>query len=117
MALHQTRQTQQIRVYRIGRVMAVALAAGILTMGAACQLHHPKSDQYFDDGEITIAIESRLAHEKVVDLSLVEVETKNGVVHLRGTVETLDQRTQAGKVASQVTGVTGVDNELEIYRR
>jgi len=97
--------------------MAAVLAAGILTMVAACQLQQPKSDQYFDDGEITIAIESRLAHEKVVDLSLVEVETKNGVVHLRGTVETLDQRAQAGKVASQVTGVTGVDNELDIYRR
>ena len=117
MALHQTRQTQQIQVCRIGRVMAAVLAAGIVTMVAACQLQHPKSDQYFDDGDITIANESRLALEKVVDLSLVEVETKNGVVHLRGRVETLDQRAQAGKVASQVTGVTSVDNELEIYRR
>jgi hyperosmotically inducible protein len=97
--------------------MAAALAAVALTIVTACQLPHPKSDPYFDDGEITVAIESRLAHEKVVDPSLVEVETKNGVVHLRGRVETLDQRAQAGKVASQVTGVTSVDNELEIYRR
>jgi len=94
------------------------MIAGVtLAMLPACDTPRPMADRYFDDGEITVTIESRLALEKVVDPAMVEVETKNGVVHLRGTVETPDQRMRAGKVASQVTGVTSVDNELEIYRR
>jgi len=98
--------------------LITAITAGIaLALLAACDTPRPMADRYFDDGEITVTIESRLAYEKVVDPSQVEVKTKNGIVHLRGTVETVAQRMQAGKVASQVTGVTSVDNELEIYRR
>ncbi|SLM49490.1 putative lipoprotein [Nitrospira japonica] len=111
MALHDRKPSRTIRL------VTVTMAGGILATLAACDPFRPTADRYFDDGEITVAIESRLAYEKVVDPARVEVETKNGIVHLRGTVETLDQRMQAGKVASQVTGVTSVDNELEIYRR
>ncbi|HMU54675.1 MAG TPA: BON domain-containing protein [Nitrospira sp.] len=111
MALHDRKPSRTIRL------VTAMTAVGTLVMLAACDTPRPRADRYFDDGEITVAIESRFAYEKIVDPARVEVETTNGVVHLRGTVETLDQRKQAGKVASQVTGVTSVDNELEIYRR
>ncbi|BFU96954.1 MAG: putative lipoprotein [Nitrospira sp.] len=107
MALHRTRTIRWVTTTVGGCTLAMLLA---------CETPPQTSDRYFNDREITLAIESRLAYEKVVDPARVEVETKNGVVHLRGTVETPDQRKQAAKVASQVTGVTDVDNELEIYR-
>ncbi|MDF0644239.1 MAG: BON domain-containing protein [Nitrospira sp.] len=108
---------QKRTLWRPIRWVMAMVAGCTLAMLAACETPRATSDRYFDDGEITLAIESRFAYEKVVDPSRVEVETRNGLVHLRGTVETADQRTRAGKVASQVTGVTRVDNELEIYRR
>lgn len=114
MALHQKQKRTLRRT--IQKVMAM-VGGCILAMLVACETPRATSDRYFDDGEITLAIESRFAYEKVVDPSRVEIETRNGMVRLRGTVETVDQRRRAEKVASQVTGVTGVDNELEIYRR
>jgi hyperosmotically inducible protein len=69
-----------------------------------------------DDSYITGAVKTQLASDKVVSLTRVEVETNNGVVYLTGQVETAEQRSRIGSLASQVKGVKKVVNNVQVRK-
>lgn len=69
-----------------------------------------------DDSYITTAVKSKLASDKLVSLTRVEVETNNGVVYLTGQVETAEQRSHIGSLTSQVEGVKKVVNNLQVRK-
>jgi len=70
-----------------------------------------------DDSYITGAVKTQLASDKLVSLTRVEVETNNGVVYLTGQVQTAEQRSHIGSLASQVKGVKRVVNNLQVINR
>jgi hyperosmotically inducible periplasmic protein len=47
----------------------------------------------------------------------VKIITRDGVVTLRGPVNTMDEKTKIGALATQPKGVQRVENELEIKTR
>jgi osmotically-inducible protein OsmY len=69
-----------------------------------------------DDSYITTAVKSKLASDKLVSLTRVEVETNNGIVYLTGQVETAEQRSHIGSLTSQVEGVKKVVNNLQVRK-
>ncbi len=73
--------------------------------------------QNIDDGTITSSVKTQLASDKLVTLSRVGVETNNGVVYLTGEVETAEQKSHIGSIASQVKGVKQVVNNLQVIKR
>jgi len=73
--------------------------------------------EQIDDSYITGAVKTQLASDKLVSLTRVEVETNNGVVYLTGQVQTAEQRSHIGSVASQVKGVKRVVNNLQVINR
>ncbi|MDZ4347783.1 MAG: BON domain-containing protein [Candidatus Binatia bacterium] len=70
-----------------------------------------------DDSYITGAVKTQLASDKLVSLTRVEVETTNGIVYLTGQVQTAEQRSHIGSLASQVKGVKRVVNNLQVINR
>ena len=42
------------------------------------------------------------------------MDVKNNVVTLRGTVETAEQKTEAGQIAKSTEGVKSVNNQLKV---
>ena len=70
-----------------------------------------------DDSYITGAVKTQLASDKMVSLTRVEVETNNGIVYLTGQVQTAEQRSHIGSLASQVKGVKRVVNNLQVISR
>jgi osmotically-inducible protein OsmY len=46
-----------------------------------------------------------------------ESKTNNGVVYLTGEVETAEQKSHIGSIASQVKGVKQVVNNLQVIKR
>jgi len=70
-----------------------------------------------DDSYITSSVKTQLASDKLVTLTRVEVETNNGIVYLTGQVETAEQRSHIGSLASQVKGVRQVVNNLQVIKR
>jgi hyperosmotically inducible protein len=70
-----------------------------------------------DDSYITGAVKTQLASDKMVSLTRVEVETNNGIVYLTGQVQTAEQRSHIGSLASQVKGVKQVVNNLQVINR
>ena len=70
-----------------------------------------------DDGTLTSYVKTKLASDKLVSLTRVGVETNNGIVYLTGEVETAEQKSQSGSLASQVKGVKRVVNNLQVIKR
>jgi osmotically-inducible protein OsmY len=78
-------------------------AAGFLTAQK-----HVSDDQIYDN------VRRKLADDQVVKGGAMEVEVKDGVVTLRGKVESDQQKTRAAKIAHKISGVKQVDNQLEV---
>jgi hyperosmotically inducible protein len=70
-----------------------------------------------DDASVTAAVKSQLVMDKAANLTRVDVDTNNGVVHLNGIVESSEQKGRAEELARRVKGVTKVVNQLQVARR
>lgn len=75
-------------------------------------------DQSESSPDIRITAEIRREIMKVENMSVnaqnCKIITDKGVVTLRGPVNTIDEKTKIGNLASNTIGVVRVDNELEI---
>jgi hyperosmotically inducible periplasmic protein len=100
---------------RAFRMFAVTLA--VLCFMTGCQaLTGATLGENIDDGTLTSSVKTKLASDKLVTLTRVGVETNNGVVYLTGEVETAQQRSQIGSLASDVKGVKKVVNNLQVRK-
>jgi hyperosmotically inducible protein len=73
--------------------------------------------QNVDDSTITASVKSKLVADKAANLTRIDVDTTNRVVSLNGIVESPAQKTRAEELASQVSGVRSVKNNLQIQKR
>ena len=62
------------------------------------------TQKYWSDTTITTAVKSRLAKEKAATLTKVDVDTRQGVVELNGSVDSSATKQRAGDLAQQVDG-------------
>jgi hyperosmotically inducible protein len=101
---------------RAFKTLTVMVAFLILITG--CQAMTGETmGQNIDDGTLTSYVKTKLASDKLVTLTRVGVETNNGVVYLTGEVETAEQKSRIGSLASEVKGVKKVVNNLQVIKR
>jgi hyperosmotically inducible periplasmic protein len=99
-------------------VKRLAVTLVVLFFMTGCQAMTGQTmGETMDDSYITGAVKTELASDKLVSLTRVEVETNNGVVYLTGQVETDEQKSRIGSLASQVKGVKRVVNNLQVIKR
>ena len=79
-----------------------------LTAGILIAEKHVSDDQLYD------LVRRKLADDIDVKGGALEVDVKDGVVTLRGKVETEKQKNKATKLTRKVGGVKQVDNELQV---
>jgi osmotically-inducible protein OsmY len=79
-----------------------------LTAGVLAAQKHVSDDQIYDN------VRRKLADDQVVKGGAMQVDVKDGVVTLRGKVETDQQKIRAAKIAHKISGVKQVDNQLEV---
>ena len=72
------------------------------------------ADKPVSDDSIYDYVKRKLANDQVVKGGALEIDVKEGVVTLRGTVETEQQRQRAEKLAKKVKGVKKVINEIKL---
>ena len=102
----------------IGAFKRLAVTLVVLFFITGCQAMTGQTmGETIDDSYITGAVKTQLASDKIVSLTRVEVETNNGVVYLTGQVQTAEQRSHIGSLASQVKGVKRVVNNLQVISR
>jgi sporulation protein YlmC with PRC-barrel domain len=73
-----------------------------------------KATEARSDTMITADVKTKLAKEKLGTLTKVDVDTKDGVVHLTGTVDNEGMKTRATEVVRDVKGVREVRNDLRV---
>lgn len=88
-------------------------AASLLLAVTACSSTRPVGDQV-SDSTITAKITSKLAADPEVNPFRIDVDTNDGRVTLRGSVEKEFSRTEAEKHARGTKGVVSVDNRIEV---
>ena len=66
------------------------------------------------DTSLTQIVRAALESESSLDARKIEVENREGVVALRGTVGSEEQREKAGRIVGSVGGVKSVDNRLAV---
>lgn len=100
------------RIKSLGAVLAMALLL------AACQATTGRTaGQNVDDAALTTRVNAALVSDKPSNFTRIDVDTTNGVVALNGMVETPEQKARAEQLASRVSGVKKVVNNLQISRR
>jgi hyperosmotically inducible protein len=93
--------------------LSIALSAALLVACAASPAHE-STGQYLDDTAITTKVKTELLTAKDVSASDISVETVNGEVELRGFAKSELEKQRAGEIASAVSGVRGVHNDIGV---
>lgn len=73
-----------------------------------------RAGEAITDASITAAVKTRLLADTDVAGLKIDVDTENSVVTLTGTVNTAAQKTEAGNIARDTTGVNRVVNNLRV---
>jgi hyperosmotically inducible protein len=93
--------------------MAIAL---LLSTAGCTAMTGETAGQNIDDSTITASVKSKLAADRIGSLTRVDVDTTRQVVSLNGVVESPEQKAHAEQLASQVSGVKKVNNNLQIQK-
>ena len=67
-----------------------------------------------NDATITAKVKSKFVADDQLKAHEINVDTKNGVVTLRGSVADPTSKERAAQVAKEVEGVASVNNELTV---
>jgi hyperosmotically inducible protein len=97
-----------------------AISAWILTamlflaLGAAVTAGAQDKSATFGDALITERVTSAIQGDSVLRKMDISVETRDGVVHLKGFVDSMSQVDRAAALARKVEGVTAVRNTIRL---
>ena len=71
------------------------------------------------DRKLLAAVRRAVTTDKSLSTSAhnVKIVTKDGVVTLRGPVNSADEKSKVGQLAQQVAGVSSVQNQLDVKTR
>jgi len=96
--------------------LTLFLAAGFTSTFSGCAGDHynRSTGESIDDRATTGRVKSALGDDSQYKYPDVKVTTFKGTVQLSGFVDTRDQKTKAGDLAKQVTGVKEVANNITV---
>ena len=107
---------------KIAGHFALAAALSILPFVFGCRMMRSEATVEIptvetpQDQALSKSVRDRLLADKKVDLTGVKVVSSGGKVYLSGTVNSLDARQQAIKIAWNAPGVQSVINALEVQK-
>jgi hyperosmotically inducible protein len=97
------------------RIVSVALAALLaLAIGGVVAAHARTVGEIVDDVRITGEVIGRLTAESPSNFVKIEVKSESGIVTLSGTVDSVEKRSRAAQIASAVSGVKGLVNNIQV---
>ncbi len=96
--------------FTLGILISLALMGSV-----ACQSMTGKTaGRTLSDASITAAVQTKLTSDKASNFSRVDVDTERGMVNLSGVVQSVEERDRIARLAREVDGVRGVNNNLQI---
>jgi osmotically-inducible protein OsmY len=95
-------------------LFVAGLAASFALAASGAWADETKSGQPVTDSVITTKVKAELAKDDETKARHIKVHTKNGVVHLSGSVDSSAEKSKAEQDAQAVEGVTQVENSLKV---
>lgn len=98
-------------------VNAAKTVKGVTTVNDQLNVVAEKSaslEGYAGDTAITSQVKAKLLADDIVPSRKVTVETRDGTVHLSGTVDSRQQADRTADIAKAVSGVKNVENNLSV---
>lgn len=104
-------------------ILAAIAAAAPLTVSAADKMDEAKDKAKSTTQEVKTAVSDSWITSKTkialfsddrVKGTQVSVDTKDGVVYLRGKVDSAEAKTAAGEIAKGIEGAKSVKNDLQV---
>jgi len=92
-------------------LMLVLLVMAVVA-GCAATRTQESTGQYVDDSTITTKVKAEILGDPALKVFEISVETFKGTVQLSGFVNSAEMRSRAAVVASRVSGVKSVKNDL-----
>ncbi|HWD22878.1 MAG TPA: BON domain-containing protein [Burkholderiales bacterium] len=89
----------------------------LLALGAAATARAQEKAATFNDALITERVTSAIQKDRTLGKMDISIETRDGVVHLRGFVDSMTQVERAGALARKIEGVTAVRNTIRVTNR
>jgi hypothetical protein len=103
------------RMQRIKTLTALFCTLLLMTtLGCASTRTHEGTGEYVDDSVITTKVKAAIFNEPGLKVSEVQVETFKGIVQLSGFVSSRADIKGAMRVASAVSGVKSVTNDMQL---
>lgn len=99
------------KIFGIPVVLVAALVA-LLSLGACAS--NQTAGEAVDDAAITAKVKSKLAADPEINPFNIDVDTRDGVVTLSGTVEKAEARSEAEDLARGTDGVRRVVNNIQV---
>lgn len=96
------------------KILGVLGVLFLIASVASAQATGRTTGERVDDAKITAAVKAKLVADRASNLVAVNVDTRDGVVHLQGTVPTDEDRAEAERLAMQTNGVLSVTNDLKV---
>lgn len=91
--------------------LLMALCIGVI----GCASHPKKgAEERADDTAITSRIRAKLANDATLHLFRINVDSRQGIVTLSGTLPSEDRKRRAAEIAAGVAGVRQVENLLRV---
>jgi hyperosmotically inducible periplasmic protein len=91
-----------------------AMSTLVLAPGCASTPTRASTGEFIDDSVITTKVKAALIHDDNTPGSAIKVETFKGVVQLSGFVDTRAQKRRAEVLATGVSGVREVVNNITV---
>ena len=107
---------------KIAAHFGLAAALSILPLVFGCRMMRSEATVEIPTAEtpqdqaLSKSVRDRLLADKKVDLTGVKVVSSGGKVYLSGTVDSVEARQQAIKIAWNAPGVQSVINALEVQK-
>jgi len=95
------------------RALLVLLALAVI-VGCAATRTQESTGEYVDDSTITAKVKAAIFDDPALKVLQINVETFKGVVQLSGFVNSAEIRSRAAVVASRVSGVKSVKNNIVV---
>jgi osmotically-inducible protein OsmY len=94
--------------------VVVALLLVMAFMPGCRSMTGRSAGRVFDDKTISAQVKTKLVADKAANMTRIGVTTVNGVVHLDGTVDKVQDKVHAEEVARKVDGVKSVVNNIQV---
>ncbi len=97
-------------------LMATMEVMGVKEVVSRLTLKRDRNGSPIDDVTVHNNVVDMFSEDSDINRSLIEVSVKKGTVILKGTVESVEDKELAGKLASMAYGVRNVNNKLHSHQ-